>query len=275
MNAQEIIKIQANDHKLRSAHIQKLVQSPTRIATNRIENTNIIPKTLIQFWDNFDSIPEDVQQCLDSWRHLDGQGFSRLLFNSQQAEQFIGDTFDTRYIEAYRRCHHPAMKCDYFRLCYVYQNGGFYLDADELNQGINIDKLGQGNKIKLNPMCYDNLNNEMVAAEHFIVKMVSKVGWIYYVNNNPIIAPSNHPLLRLALNRATDNLLHSPYPNPDIQGSAGPGNLSASLVEHALTLEHQKEEGDYELITNWDRYSISPWPLSYRNDQRNWRLYKP
>jgi hypothetical protein len=27
------------------------------------------------------------------------------------------------------------MRCDYFRLCYIYRQGGFYVDADEIYQG--------------------------------------------------------------------------------------------------------------------------------------------
>ena len=98
--------------------------------------------------------------------------------------------------------------------------------------------------------------------------------WIYYVNNNPIIAPSGHPIIRIALNRATELLLNCEG-IPEIQSTTGPGNLSASLVMHSLTSNWRIEGKDFLRLSDWSAFSVSPWPLSYRNDQRNWRLWNP
>lgn len=93
---------------------------------------------------------------------------------------------------------------------------------------------------------------------------------IFYVNNNPILAPPGHPLLRRALARATQKLLGSKV-RPEIQSTTGPGNLTASLAAHARELHAAGVALNYELIRDWSAIAETRWNLSYRNDARNWR----
>ena len=90
---------------------------------------------------------------------------------------------------------------------------------------------------------------------------------IYYFNNNPIISPPNHHLITIALKRATYKLIGNENIF-DIQATTGPGNLSASLVNYLIN-----GGNDVEYIDDWNSISTSVWALSYRNDNRNWRLY--
>jgi len=93
------------------------------------------------------------------------------------------------------------------------------------------------------------------------------------VNNNPIIAPAAHEVLRLALQRSTHILLQRSG-RPEIQSTTGPGNLSASLVRHVISLQETGGEWDFSILRNWEHISVCRWFLSYRNDERNWRLLK-
>ena len=69
---------------------------------------------------------------------------------------FIGDHFTSAHIDAFERCYHPAMRCDYFRLCYtLFRYGGFYVDADEVYQGSSCEVLLKTGRLKLQPLCYD------------------------------------------------------------------------------------------------------------------------
>lgn len=61
----------------------------------------------------------------------------------------------------------------------------------------------------------------------------------------------------------------------DIQSTTGPGNFTASLVKHALISELAGQARDFALLANWQTISVSRWPLSYRDDERNWRLWNP
>jgi len=80
----------------------------------------------------------------------------------------------------------------------------------------------------------------------------------------------------LALRRATRILLGDGDERFDIQATTGPGNLTRSLVEHALTLgPTAPQHRDFVFLPDWDDFSTSRWLLGYRDDERNWRLWRP
>jgi hypothetical protein len=111
----------------------------------------------------------------------------------------------------------------------------------------------------------------MIPARIFISDPTDSSSRIYYVNNNPIIAPPRHPLIVRALERAT-MILTSSSDRPDIQSTTGPGNMAASLVFHDMAAQRLGRPKDFALIADWDAISVSKWPLGYRNDERNWRF---
>jgi hypothetical protein len=113
----------------------------------------------------------------------------------------------------------------------------------------------------------------MIKTDRFIMNHENCSTWIFYVNNNPLIAPPNHPVIRLALNRSTKILLQCKNEARNIQSTTGPGNLSASLVLHSLNSAITGNLIDFYILPDWESISISPWPLSYRKDVRNWRLW--
>ena len=47
------------------------------------------------------------------------------------------------------------MRCDYFRLCFMARNGGFYVDADEVYQDVDCEYLFEDGRLKLQPLCYE------------------------------------------------------------------------------------------------------------------------
>ncbi|MDW7670356.1 MAG: capsular polysaccharide synthesis protein [Bacillota bacterium] len=274
---QEASHIAEND-KLRSQYIRELIQeaviregAPVKTPFSKTK----ISKIIVQFWHDLNEIPNDVQECFDSWEPLKKKGFKRVLFDDAGARHFISKNLGNYYLSAFNLCHHPAMRCDYFRLCYMITNGGFYVDADEICQGSEFSNLFYDSRLKIQALCYDTATGMMIEPDLFISKRGYSPDWIFYVNNNPIIAPPNHPVIRLALNRATHLLLSCPDKRSDIQSTTGPGNLTISLVKHSITSKSNCRNRDVLILTNWEDMSISPWPLSYRNDERNWRLWNP
>ncbi len=264
--------IAENDY-LRSRLIRHLVQTNEPVEEN--PSTDVIPKTVIQFWHDANDIPADVQECLDSWRPLETQGFQRLLFDDIEARRFIDRHYGRGFADAYDQCLHPAVRCDYFRLCYMVKFGGFYVDADEFFQGSDWEPSFWDGRLKIQPMCYDTSTSNMVPDTVFTKNGSDSEHWIFYVNNNPLVSPPNHPVTRLALGRSTRILLGPKEKPHDVQSTTGPGNLTASLVEHAISLEIEGREPDFSFLYAWDAVSVSQWPLSYRNDERNWRLWDP
>jgi hypothetical protein len=261
----------AENDDLRSNHIRELVQEKISIAKSFCRT--VIPKIIVQFWHDLNDIPNDVQDCLDSWAPIKNQGFKIVLYDNNSAREFISKGLGDSYVTAFERCHHPAMKCDYFRLCYILTLGGFYVDADEIYQGTDCNNFFLDDKLKIQPLCYDTATGKMIKPDVFIRDHEYSPDWIFYVNNNPLIAPAYHPVIRLALDRATSILLGCLEEHLEIQSTTGPGNLSASLVRHSIDSKLKGRACDFLILPDWESTSISPWPLSYRNDKRNWRLW--
>jgi glycosyl transferase-like sugar-binding protein len=259
----------AEDDRQRSQYMRHLIQEVHTSDTQGVTAT--LPRLLVQFWDTA-AIPADVRECLDSWRPLDEHGFQRVLFDDRKAGQFIAKQFGRRYLSAFEQCRHPAMRCDYFRLCFTAKHGGFYVDADDVYVGGECQYLFGDTRLKLQPLCYDMSTGEMVPKEAFTKNRSDAPGWIFYVNNNPLIAPPAHPVIRMALATATQILLRDESEGPDIQSATGPGNLTASLVRHAVASQHATGDRDFTIVHHWDDVAVSRWPLSYRSDERNWRL---
>ena len=261
----------SEDDDLRSRCIWHLIHN----SVNEIfqDTTSIIPRVLIQFWDDAKAVPTDVQKCIDSWQPFDEYGFDRLLFDDDSAEDFIVSNFNRRYLDAFERCKHPAMRSDYFRLCYIYKRGGFYVDADDVYEGVDINGWFNDGRLKIQPLCYDTTTDSMVSVADCVSSHNYSNHLVYYVNNDPIIAPIGHPLIRMALERSTRILLASTKDVVDIQSTTGPGNLTASLVRHALESRCAGKAQDFLLVANWDDVSLPQWPLEYRKDKRNWRIW--
>ena len=264
------LSISEND-ELRSHFMWDLIQSSKR-APFEVDGVTI-PRQIIQFWDDINAIPPDVKSCIDSWESCENNGFKRILFDDNSARNFIMSNFGHHYVEAFEYCRHPAMRSDYFRLCYIYKNGGFYVDADDVYKGFDITPWFNDSKLKIQSLCYDTSTDLMVKAEDFITPDKYFPSLIYYVNNDPLIAPPNHPIIHIALERSTKMLLESSGNTRDIQSTTGPGNLTASLVRHVLESESTGNIQDFLLINNWNEVSDPQWTLEYRKDKRNWRIW--
>lgn len=263
-----------DDDRLRSAFIRDLTLQqldcsatasaggPTQLAA--------VPRTLIRYWHDPCAVPDDVRACLDSWGRLREEGFEVRMFSDPSAAAYIAERYGAREREAFARCRHPAMRCDYLRMCFVLAEGGLYVDADDVLLGDGWKKIFRDGRLKVQPLCYDIPTGGMVpAAEIWRIDMPT-AGRIFYVNNNPIAAPAGHPVLRRALSRATERLLGED-PRPEIQSTTGPGNFTAALAAHARDSNVAGAPFDFELLRDWEAIAETRWELSYRRDARNWR----
>lgn len=240
-------------------------------ATRHVDtNQCSIPRTLVRYWHDPADLPEDVRICLQSWNCLADEGFEFHMFDDVSAEAYIADAYGDRECKAFKRCHHPAMRCDYLRLCFILAEGGFYVDADDVLLGDGWRHIFRDNRLKVQPLCYDITAGGMMPAAEIWRSDLLLDGRVFYVNNDPIAAPPDHPVLRRALVRATEKLLGED-PCPEIQSTTGPGNLTAALAAHARQLQLKGVVFDFELLRNWDSIAEMRWELSYRGDSRNWR----
>lgn len=258
------------DHKARSRFIRKLIQNPNISPTETSVYAKKVPLQIVQFWDRLDSLPNDVHECMQTWTNLTELGFKRTLFDRQRARDFILQRLGLRYLDAYDKCYHPAMQADYFRLCYIFVEGGCYIDSDDVYNGGEIKSLFNDGRLKLQPLCYDTASNTMIPPKIFTKDGADALGWIFYFNNNPLIACRGHPVVKRALIQATLQLENCGTNGlPEIQSTTGPGNLSKTIFDFGA--ESAEMEDTLLVLTNWEDVAKCKWELSYRNDARNWR----
>jgi hypothetical protein len=259
-------------HRQRSEFIRRLVQC--RLGQHSVKHwyERLIPRTIVQFWHDLRHLPHDVEECVASWTRWETSGFAHRMFDQHAAKAFISSSLGARHESAFERCYHPAMQADYFRLCYLLVEGGFYVDADDVCVGGDIGWLFEDGRLKLQPLCYDIASGTMVKPSEFLCPDAYDPSWIFYFNNNPLVAGRGHPIIEHALSQATSLLeLAGEDPLPEIQSTTGPGNLSKSIF-HLGMASKDGVESDLVVLGEWDSLAVSRWPLSHRGDERNWRL---
>jgi len=259
---------------LRSAFIREIalrqLEDASKAADGLEATLASIPRRLIRYWHDPRDLPGDVRACLDSWDRLADAGFEFHMFDDVSGAAYIADHYGDRERAAFARCSHPAMRCDYLRMCFVLADGGLYVDADDVLLGDGWTHLFRDDRLKVQPLCYDIAAGAMASAADIWRPDLPTEDRVFYVNNDPIAAPPGHPVLRRALGNATAKLLdHNRH--PDIQSTTGPGNLTAALAAHAHDLRLAGSSPDFELLRDWDSIAEMRWDLSYRSDARNWR----
>lgn len=258
---------------LRSAFIRDITLRQIQhslTAGTPAQGPDTIPKNLIRYWPDPAALPEDVSICIESWDRLADEGFQLYTFDDVSAAEYISKTYGETASKAFARCNHPAMRCDYLRMCFVLAEGGLYVDADDVLLGDEWRRIFQDGRLKVQPLCYDITAGGMLESSEIWNADLPTDGRVFYINNDPIAAPANHPVLRSALDRATGKLLDDER-FPEIQSTTGPGNLTIALAAHARQLESANQPYDFELMSYWDSVAAMRWDLSYRGDARNWR----
>lgn len=260
----------APSERARSNFVRNMVQRRERSSTTEATWPDPAPKRIVQFWDDLQRLPNDVKACMDSWKPLERIGFEIEVFDENLARSFIRSRLGTRHERAFDKCYHPSMMSDYFRYSYVAVEGGFYIDADDVYLHAPINHLFADGRLKLQPFCYDIATSQMVAPSVFTRPGANEPGWIFYFNTTPLIASRHHPIVERALLNATLSLEADPANGlPEVQATTGPGNLTRSVFE---VLSEGCSTDAMMVAHDWECVSNSQWPLSYRNDSRNWRL---
>ncbi len=261
----------AKKERVRSNFVQELVQRYNEPVQTRAAHLASPPKRIVQFWDDLGRLPQDVKECMESWRKLERSGFELKVFDESSAREFIKTHLGSRFEKAFDKCYHPSMKSDYFRYSYIFVEGGFYIDADDVYHGTTIDHLFTDGRLKLQPFCYDIETAQMVPPSVFVKPGANKLSWIFYFNTTPLIAVRNHPIVERALLNTTVALeQESKGELPEVQATTGPGILTRSIFE--VIANKSCPEEALLVVCDWEKISTSKWPLSYRNDKRNWRL---
>ena len=230
------------------------------------------PRVLVQYWDDA-AVPTDVAACMATWDPLRNIGFERVTFDRARARRFISHTFSKFHRAAFEAARHPAIRSDYFRLCYLASRGGWYVDADDAYQDTDMTPLLEPRGLRVQALCYNLDDDRMMDAARALAGPDHQ-NVIHYVNNDPLIARPQHPVLLATLRNATSTLLRQQsIGQVDVQAIAGPGALTLELARHNQDGSLIGAELDVEVRTDWDRYAHPVWDLEYRRDGHDWRTW--
>jgi tetratricopeptide (TPR) repeat protein len=213
------------------------------------------PRSIIQFWDT--APPEEIRALTGEWASVNA-GWSHLLFSEETARSFIHAHFGGGFVSLFDFCHHPAMKADFFRLCYLYASGGVYLDADE-RCAMPADLFFAGWE-----------------DAPFVASISNEVP--FYVHNWFLCSLPGHPVPRIAIDLMVAALAaaRDAGARPHIWRSTGPGCLTRAVAMHCRASEAAcgRMPDDLVLIGHghFRRFAKMP-DLAYKKQQSgNWRL---
>lgn len=182
--------------------------------------TTRIPLRCHQFW-NTPHLPEDVARAMAEWRDVFGADHTR--YDTPSAREYIQTHFGADHAALFDACYHPAMEADFFRLCVLYQEGGIYIDADDVHMGGLPDLLRRN-------------------ADRDGIFLSTGTGEPYFSNNFIAVIP-RHPAIAHALARAVAKIreAHAAGIPANIWNATGPGVLTEGVMS---CLGHDTKNSD-------------------------------
>lgn len=184
-----------------------VIDQDTSLNNTKILQT-MIPKQILLFW--HDAIPSgEVQKSIDKIRQYN-DGYQVILFNEQSAGEFIQRHYGQDLYRLYeRRCVHPSMKSDLFRMCYLALNGGVYVDID-----IN---------------CHHSLK-EIFNTYSFDCFLFFSRGKPCCIDNDFIVCQPNNPIILASIEKIRENLtIERSFSS--VWECTGPGAVSMAVLE--------------------------------------------
>lgn len=145
-----------------------------------------IPRIIMQTNEK-DVVPEDMAKC--SQTIIDkNPDYEYVYFDDERALAYISENFSEEIVNAYEKVKPGAYKADLFRYCFLYKNGGVYIDTGMKN-------------IK-------SLSNLIRPEDNFISPEDNNTGGLY--NAFICCSPSN-PIIEAALEESVKNIERENY----------------------------------------------------------------
>ena len=202
---------------------------------NNLNNTfKMIPKKIFQTWESDDIDPE-FQTIVDSWK-MKNPNYEYKFYNARDRRKFIKEHFDKIVIMAYDKILPGAFKCDLWRLCVLYIEGGVYIDFDTLCMG-KLDDFIDVNDEFVVPI---DLNINPAEGQHNLF-------------NSFMASIPQSPILLEAINQIVYNVENNIIPNSLLDFS-GPGMLGRSVNKYMKRSEADSfigMEGPYRWNCLW------------------------
>lgn len=184
--------------------------TPTSLAPSSGERAfPAVPRRIAQFWHD-PVLPPDVLRGVESLK-AHNPDCTHFLAGDESARAFIVQSYGREGGRLFDGCFHPAMRSDFWRICDLYEYGGFYVDIDTLSHA------------PLTPL---------LEKTPCTCLLTYSVGEPWCLDNDFIAATPRHPVILavlLGLFARVDRFLKtSEFEN--IWVETGPGNLTMTVM---------------------------------------------
>ena len=189
-----------------------------------------IPKKIVQTWEHKHFEPEFESMLINSWKQLNPT-YEYVLFDDNEIDQFIKDNFDISIYSAYKNIIPGANKADLFRYCYLYINGGVYVDIDTL--------------------CIGTLDKFIPLDADFVVPIDLNVNpneGKYNLFNAFIASIPKHPILLNCISKICNFVTNNYIPNSKLDFT-GPGLLGRCTNKFLKNNEEDSFVDDNKYVT--------------------------
>jgi hypothetical protein len=225
-----------------------------------IDRGSPIPRRIMQYWDN-PTVPSDVAELMEACRHHHKE-YEYVKLTEDDAKDFILERYGSEMLSAYESCFHVSAKSDFIRFAYLYDRGGFYVDADELCT---------------KPFTRYFTFPDVEQVFSFSRALTSCIN-TWFIGTIP-----GSRIIELSLNNCVKNIRNTI--THGLQSNAwvltGPGNLSFAFLDTFCDVSRYRNGdplGRTILIDerNYRKIFHSPPNLEYKTTvSGNWRLFEP
>ncbi|MEP7704344.1 glycosyltransferase [Paraglaciecola sp. 25GB23A] len=196
----------------------------------------MIPKTIVQFWNN-KKLPDDIAQLQSTWLHHN-PSFAVEVYDSEQANSLILKEFGQDVLDLYRVAALPAMQSDIFRLAYCLAKGGIYVD--------------------MATRCKNKID-ELLAEPDSLTVMRKWHGGIW---NGFIACAAGNPVLTQIWKNVLDNLKSRRF--DDVWKATGPYNFnqvidSETYKNHVCVIPQTKINPYFDLVNDLEHKKQAHW----------------
>ena len=215
----------------------------------------IIPLNIYQVWHSKTELPGSVKESIEILKKQNPE-FTHHLFDEKECRDYLKNNFPKEILNTYDTIIPHALKADLWRYCFLYKNGGIYLDSKYYGMS--------GFKFIL-----------LTDKEYFCKDIDHSLGGIY--NAILICKPKNKILLK-AIKEVVKNVKNKYY-GPSAHCPTGPGMLKSFFSQEQLDNLELKHEfiNDNLRYINLNDYRILKYHEDYKNEkeQKNnhWTIY--
>jgi mannosyltransferase OCH1-like enzyme len=217
--------------------------------------TPIIPLNIYQVWHDKSKLPKSVKESIELLKKQNPE-FTHYLFDEKECRDFLKNNFSKQILNTYDALIPHALKADLWRYCFLYKNGGIYLDSKYY--------------------CINGFNFILLTDKEYFCKDIDhSLGGIY---NAIIICKPKNKILLKGIKQVVKNVKNKYY-GPTAHCPTGPGMLKSFFTQQQLDnleLTHEFINDNLRFI-NLNNYRILKYHENYKNEKAqktdHWTTY--